>query len=92
MIKQRLKGSYNTKQSYLAHILFYNEAKRNKMNYATISTCKNCVIGYRGVRVTNNTVIPPVSRYLKHFPPEWILAIIKIACIQDNLSSRARSA
>ena len=59
------------------------------MNYATISTCKNCVIGYRGVRVTNNTVIPPVSRYLKHFPPEWILAIMKIACIQDNLSSRA---
>ena len=47
MIKHKLKGSYNTKQSYLDHILFYNEAKRNKMNYATISTCKNCVIGYR---------------------------------------------
>ena len=32
------------------------------MNYATISTCKNRVIGYRGVRVKNNTVIGPYAK------------------------------
>ena len=91
MIKQRLKGSYNTKQSYLAHILFYNEAKGNKMNYATISTCKNRVIGYRGVRVKNNTAIPPISRYLKHFPSRMDLSYNKKKCMQDiTLASCAR--